>query len=165
MSYTFTLAELSNIPEIYEIIKKRVSWMNSKGIKQWNITDYLNVYPISYFEDHQLNGRLYKMFDQNSTKILGVMVLLDHDSRWNNYEASGSYFVHNFATEPTAKGIGSLMLEAAEKLSKSKQKLYLRLDCPKHNTFLNQYYESRGYTKMGNCVDGAYIGTLREKKL
>lgn len=165
MSYVFAPADFLDVPQVYEIIKKRVSWMSDNGIQQWNTTDYLNVYPPSYFEDHQKHGRLYKMSNMDTDKILGVMVLLDYDARWDGYESSDSYFVHNFATDPVVKGIGSLMLEEAEKLSILNEKKFLRLDCPEHNIFLNDYYETRSYQKVGSCIDGAYRGTLREKKI
>ena len=165
MSYVFTSAEFSDITQIYEIIKNRVLWMSQHGIQQWNTTDYLNVYPPSYFEEHQKHGRLFKMYDTNTDEILGVMVLLDSDARWDGYESASSYFVHNFATKPSVKGIGSLMLEEAEKLSIKTKKVYLRLDCPAHNIFLNNYYEEKAYQKIGTCIDGAYKGILREKKL
>lgn len=164
MAYHFLLAEFEDIPQLYEIIKKRVRWMDEKGLRQWNTTDYLNVYPPSYFEDHQRNGRLYKLI-KDTGEIAAVMVLLDIDARWPGYEAMDSYFVHNFATDPALNGVGSMMLEEAELLSAKQGKKYLRLDCPTHNNYLNAFYESRGYIKKGRCVDGAYTGVLREKKL
>jgi len=98
-------------------------------------------------------------------ELAGALVLLDIDARWPGYEAMDSYFVHNFATDPALNGVGSMMLEEAELLSAKQGKKYLRLDCPIHNNYLNDFYESRGYIKKGRCVDGAYTGILREKKL
>ncbi len=164
MPYSFKSAEFEDIPKLYEIIAKRVQWMESKGLRQWNTTDYLNVYPMSYFEDHQENGRLFKMCDEDNN-ITAVMVLLNYDPRWQGLDNMDSFFVHNFATDPALHGIGSLMLEEAERFSKEHSKSFLRLDCPIDNVYLNSFYEVRGYMKKGSCVDGAYTGTLREKKL
>ncbi len=164
MAYKLMVAEFDDIPRLYEIIKKRINWMEEKGLRQWNTTYYLNVYPPSYFEEHQKNNRLYKMCNEKG-EIAAIMVLLDKDARWPGYEAMDSYFVHNFATEPELKGVGSLMLAEAEKLSIKHGKKFLRLDCPIHNSYLNDFYEARGYIKKGQCVDGAYTGILREKKL
>lgn len=165
MSYSFEKAEASDVPLLFEIIKNRVRWMDDRGIQQWNATDYLNVYPISYYEEHQRSGRLYKMTESATEKILGVMVLLDSDPRWPGYDLYVSYFVHNFATVPGIKGVGSLMLEEAEKLSVKNSKKFLRLDCAVDNKFLNEYYNLRAYMTVGTCIDGAYRGILREKRL
>ncbi len=164
MAYYFKPAEPNDIGQLYEIIKRRVRWMEEKRLRQWNTTDYLNVYPLSYFQNHQQNGRLYKMCD-GQNNLFAVMVLLDIDARWPGYETMDSYFVHNFASKPDFPGIGSLMLEEAEKLSARNGKKYLRLDCPTGNIVLNNFYETRGYAAKGQCIDGVYSGVLREKKL
>lgn len=165
MKYSFIQAEKKDVPEVYNLIAARVNWMEQNNIRQWNETDYLNVYPETYYAEHQRCGRLYKMAESDTGRILGVMVLLDIDARWPGYEAMNSFFVHNFATALDAKGVGKLMLEEAEKLSINSGKKYLRLDCPSHSQILNNYYESKGYIYVGTCVDGLYSGNLREKQL
>ena len=165
MNYIFKRAEIEDVPKLFEIIKTRVQWMEAKGLKQWNTTDYLNVYPLSYFEDHQKNGRLFCMKDVESGDVAAVMVLLSDDRRWAELNTNDAYYVHNFATNPKTKGIGSIMLSEAEKLALSEGKTYLRLDCPADNQVLNRFYESRGYSPCGSCVDGPYRGNRKEKKL
>ena len=61
--------------------------MESNGIKQWNTTDYLNTYPIAYFIAHQKAGNLYVYQDIEYDVILGLMVLMPFDTRWEGYEA------------------------------------------------------------------------------
>lgn len=163
MQYIFRQAREEELTQVYEIIKKRVQWMDENNIKQWNTTDYLNVYPLEYFRGHFNKGQLYVM--TNDADILGVMVLLPQDPRWPEYKDTDSYFVHNFATKIDIPGIGALMLEQAELLSISHGKQFLRLDCPSHNVFLNNYYESKAYKQLGTCIDGLYKGNRREKKL
>ena len=165
MAYIFELAKPCDVSEIFSIIAKRVEWMEEKGLKQWNTTDYLNVYPSTYFMEHQKHGRLYKMFNSDTKEILGVMVLLDKDPRWDGHDYGSAYYVHNFATRINARGIGSLMLSEAEDLAARHGKQYLRLDCPLDNTYLNDFYQCKDYIPVGFCVDGPYRGTLREKKL
>lgn len=82
MELIFEQAQFNNIPEAYSIIEKRVQWMENKGIRQWNTTDYLNTYPIAYFEAQQKAGNLYIAKDAVSDKVLGLMVLMPHDTRW-----------------------------------------------------------------------------------
>lgn len=165
MAYIFTRAELGEIPALYAIIKKRVKWMDDKGISQWNTTDYLNTYPIPYFEAHQKAGNLYVAKHSESNKICGVMVLMPFDTRWKGYDKFDAYYVHNFATDPAVRGLGSFMLTEAEKIAACHGKDYLRLDCPSHNEYLNNFYEKKSYISVGECIDGSYKGNRREKRL
>lgn len=165
MAYVFTRAQPENIYELYKIIEKRVEWMEVKGIRQWNTTDYLNTYPIPYFIAHQKCGNLYIAKDTENNKVCGVMVLMPFDTRWEGYEDFDSYYVHNFATDPETKGLGEFMLLEAEAIASQHGKTYLRLDCPSHNVYLNNFYESKGYKFIGTCLDGPYRGNRREKKL
>jgi nitroreductase len=93
------------------------------------------------------------------------MVLMPFDTRWEGYEDFDSYYVHNFATDPETRGLGEFMLLEAEAIASQHGKTYLRLDCPSHNVYLNNFYESKGYKFIGTCIDGPYQGNRREKKL
>lgn len=165
MNLCFEPADSSDLNSVYEIIKKRVNWMEEKGLKQWNCTDYLRVYPLSYFSEHQKNERLFVLRDIDTDIVMAVMVLLELDERWPGYENRNSFFVHNFATLPNVAGLGGIMLKYAEKYAISSGKSYLRLDCPSDNEFLNNYYEERGYIPAGECIDRLYRGNRKEKKL
>ena len=43
------------------------------------------------------------------------------------------------------------------------EKAAVRLDRAENNTFLNDYYEKRGYRIAGKCAAGEYKGILRQK--
>lgn len=165
MNYALIPAKPEDVPDSFSIIEKRVNWMAKKGLRQWNTTDYLNTYPVSYFEFHQSLGNLYVAKDMETSVIIGLMVLLPSDPRWEGYNSFDSYFVHNFATEPSIRNIGVSMLHEAEKIALNHGKTYLRLDCPYNNVYLNNFYESKGYVFVGQCIDGPYRGNRREKKL
>ena len=47
MGYDFRLAKNNEIDTIFSLYKKRIQWMDKSGIQQWNMTNYLEVYPIS----------------------------------------------------------------------------------------------------------------------
>lgn len=85
-------------------------------------------------------------------------------NQWNNngYEVP-AYYVHNFVTALSEKGVGRKILQAIEALAREEKKERVRQDCSDDNEFLNQYYESMGYQMAGTCKDGAYTGNRREK--
>ena len=166
--YIFRPIKREEIPEMFEIILERVKWMDEAGIQQWNVTGYAEVYPLSYYEEKHDKGEVFVLEDAASGEILCAGVLRNEDERWNHVcdSADGSaYYLHNFASQVSAKGAGSIFLEFAERYAAKQGKKYFRLDSADDNEFLTHYYVSRGYTPAGTCIDGPYTGILREKRL
>ena len=67
--------------------------MDKSGIQQWNITNYLEVYPISYYADRQRLGELYVL--RKEDVVIGAVVLLQSDECWPQMADSPAYYVHN----------------------------------------------------------------------
>ena len=154
----------SDIDEIFSLISERVHWMDEVGIRQWNTTDYLTVYPKEYYLGNQQNGDLYLCEDGGV--ITGAFVLFNKDVRWkDNGEVDDACYLHNLATDPAVKGLGVFLIGKAEEVALQRGKRRLRLDCAVDNPFLNDYYEQMGYKLCGECVDDLYFGNLREKHL
>ena len=112
--------------------------MDKSGIQQWNITNYLEVYPISYYADRQRLGELYVL--RKEDVVIGAVVLLQSDECWPQMADSPAYYVHNLVTELSVKGAGKIILSEVEKMA-------IR------------------YKMVGCCKEGAYIGNKREKEL
>ncbi len=163
MEYKFTPGTPNDAKEVVGLIARRIAWMDEKGIEQWNVTDYLEAYPKSYYEEQAEKGRLYVLKAEDV--IIGAVVLLEEDERWDDCEAVPAYYVHNLVTAVSEKGAGGRLLDFAESLAIERGKAALRLDCAEDNPRLNAYYESRGFMPRGRCQDGPYIGIKREKLL
>lgn len=159
--YIFRLAKNNEIDTIFSLYKKRIQWMDQSGIWQWNTTDYLALYPISYYEERQRREELYVL--SRGSFIAGAVVLLKSDGRWPEEASSPAYYVHNLVTDPSVKGAGKIILSEAEKTAISRGMKFMRLDCAADNDFLNEYYDSMGYKLVGRCEEGVYIGNKREK--
>lgn len=154
-------ATVKDIPDILDLLKLRIQWMDDMGLYQWNKTDYLGVYPHSYFEFRVEQDDLYVAADNGQT--VGVMALLRDDPRWPT--PAKALYVHHLATHPDYRGLGVTMLSFAEQETLRMGGNVLRLDCQTVNLALNRYYENLGYVHAGTCVDGAYEGSLMEKYL
>ena len=163
MERTLRLAKSSDVDAIFLLYKKRVRWMDEKGIQQWNVTSYLDAYPLEYYIRQQSLGNLY-VFAENNI-IMGAVVLLQEDERWKENAKLPAFYVHNLVTDIRAKNAGRNILSKAEAIARQEGKLFVRLDCAADNAFLNGFYNSLGYEVVGTCQDGAYIGNLREKAL
>ena len=165
MDYTFELAQASDLEQVYELIDRRIRWMDEVGIRQWNVTDYWGVYPKEHYMDCLDRGELYVMRRNRDGLAIGVAVLYESDERWADAAPANAYYVHHFATDLTEKGVGVQMLRCMETLGARQGKQFLRLDCSVDNPTLNSYYEEAGYRFAGYCMDGVYHGTRREKRL
>ena len=137
--------------------------MDEVGIHQWNDTDYDGVYPPAYYEECYEKGELYGLFSADG-EMLAASALKERDSRWKE-DGESAYYVHHLASRIGARGAGALCLSFIEEHARKVGKAYVRLDSAVDNAVLTAYYEARGYLPVGRCVDGAYEGILREKKL
>ena len=61
--YIFRQIKKDEIPELFQIIMARVSWMDEVGIHQWNETKYDECYPPAYFEAHRQAGHTFVLTD------------------------------------------------------------------------------------------------------
>ncbi len=162
--YVFREILPHELEEMFALILSRMRWMDEVGIKQWNVTYYDEVYPLSYYEECRKKGEIYVLSDIESGDILCVAALKSEDERWEN-DGVPAYYLHHFASRTDRKGIGSIYLQLAEQFATEQGKVYFRLDSAVCNMPLERYYSSRGYKAAGKCVDGLYEGILRQKKL
>ena len=112
----------------------------------------------------QRRGLLFVLEGENGA-LLGAVVLLPEDERWNGRPSGRAWYVHNLVTAIGASGAGKAILREARKLASSRSMESMRLDCADDNMRLNAWYESQGYFPCGTCIDGPYNGILREKLL
>ena len=161
--YQFRQAKKEEVHQMFHLILERMKWMEEKGIVQWIIGEYEEIYPEAYYEEEREKGHLYVLQDIQTKEIVCGAVLLSEDSRWNDQKRA--IYIHNFASQIDAKGVGKIFIQYVEELAKEKNKEYVRLDCAKTNQALSSYYEKQGYISVGECQEGMYQGILREKKI
>ncbi len=164
---TFRRIRREELDAAIALIRARVDWMDEVGIRQWNVTDYMTVYPRTYFEEIERAGELFALLEANG-RMLAVGALKERDDRWEGVEpgeASDAFYLHHFASATDCRGAGSDYLSLAEQYAQEVGKRCFRLDSAVDNPKLEEYYTARGYSPVGRCVDGAYVGVLREKKL
>lgn len=161
--YIFRQALPREVPEVFALIMRRVAWMDTVGIRQWNTTKYDRRYPLHYYEERRRQEELFVLEEKATGRILCVGALFHEDERWPDPESA--YYLHHLASDVDAKGTGSIFLAMAEAYTAARGKTYMRLDSAVGNQTLEQYYTSRGYVEAGRCRDGLYEGILRQKKL
>ncbi len=161
--YIFRKATRQEVPQVFALIMRRVAWMDTVGIQQWNKTKYDQWYPLEYYEKRRRLGELFVLEDTLAGRLVCVGALLHRDVRWPDRESA--YYLHHLASDVDAQGAGGVFLQKAEEYTASRGKRYMRLDSAVGNKVLEDYYTGRGYVEAGRCTDGLYQGILRQKKL
>lgn len=163
--YIFGLAGKKDIEDIFALYAERVRWMDAHGIRQWNVTRYLELYPLSYYREQCEHGNLYSLRCAGDDLPVGAVVLRQSDERWPDKAGVPAYYIHNLVTHPGIKGAGAHILAETERLAVEHDKCFVCLDCAADNAALNEYYASKGYAEAGEFVEGNYCGMRREKRL
>lgn len=163
--YHFRKAAVDEVQHVFQLVLNRIRWMDEVGIRQWNVTDYVGRFPLSYYEQKQAEGEMFVLEEKATGRIVCGAILKEVDDRWPDDVKGTAYYLHNFATDTNKPGVGLIYLHLAERYAAVMGKEYFRLDCAVDNAFLNRYYDAQGYTVVGTCVHGLYKGLLREKRL
>lgn len=161
--YIFRKLHPDEVPRMFQMILERIKWMDEKGIRQWNVTDYATAYPLDYYEEAQRMGEAFAVENTESHSISAAAILKEQDDRWESREEA--LYLHSFVSQIGEPGAGAAFLRLAVEYAKTQGKRYFRLDSAEDNTPLADYYASQGFLPVGKCSDGPYHGILREKKL
>ena len=161
--YIFRKLKREEIPQMFALIIQRIVWMDEKGIKQWNVTNYADAYPLDYYYEQYEKEIAFGLIDEESGELVCAAILKESDDIWE--DDSPSIYLHNFVSKVGEKGVGTIFLKFAEEYAIEQNMQYFRLDSAVDNDALTQYYESQGFLPVGECEDGPYRGILRQKKL
>lgn len=161
--FRFRHALAHEVQAVFDLIMRRVAWMDAVGIRQWNTTKYDQRYPLDYYEQRRQLGELFVLEDTAEGRIVCVGALFHEDERWP--QRAAALYLHHFASEVDAKGVGSVFLREAERYAADQGMAFLRLDSAVGNKALEDYYTCRGYVEAGRCEDGLYHGILRQKRI
>lgn len=148
---------------MFAMIRQRMAWMDDKGIEQWNVAGYDEIYPLSYYEAAQARGEAFALADADTGELVSAAVLLEEDERWE--DCAPALYVHNFVSRVGERNAGALFLAHAEAYAAQRGKRFLRLDSAENNASLARYYDALGFETAGFCTDGPYRGILRQKAL
>lgn len=74
--YQLMVASKSDLEIVFQLIEQRIEWMNRVGIKQWNETNYCEVYPKTYYERLMRQGRLYVLKSNQTHRVIGPLFAL-----------------------------------------------------------------------------------------
>jgi len=117
MEYVFRNAQPDEVQEIFDLYRERVQWMDAVGIAQWNVTNYLEAYPVEYFREQAELGGLYVLVDESTRTIAAAAVLLQSDDLWLDRANTSACYIHSLVTSMEAPGAGRAIMAEIEKLA------------------------------------------------
>ncbi|MDY3869508.1 MAG: HAD-IA family hydrolase [Pyramidobacter sp.] len=162
-SYVLELAGRRDVPAVFRLICARIDWMNRRGIRQWNTTDYLKYYPESYFAEHARARRLWVLRRADTRTVAAAAVLKEQDDRWS--DGKPALYIHNLVSDERERGGGAALVRRAAAIAQDENLSALRLDCSRDNEPLNAWYAALGFLPAGVVSVGLYTGNKLEMKL
>lgn len=139
-------ATLKDIENILQITRECASFMESKGICQWN-AHYPNK---SAFKNDALRGELYVV--ENNNNVIGCIVIstfMDEVYKKVSWltESKQNIYIHRLAVQPKhqGKGYAQKLMDFAEEYAIKNSYTSIRLDTFSQNKRNQKFYELRGY--------------------
>ncbi|MEW2050463.1 tyrosine-protein phosphatase [Streptomyces sp. NPDC005476] len=164
---THRRAEPGDAPVLVRLRDTAALWQLARGIEQWQPGEKTE----AHFVDRMREGEVWLAYADGA--VAGAWELWwDDPAAWGPRPADAGY-VHRLMTTPhtAPPGTGRRMLARAESRIAAAGRPYARLDCLSANPRLRAYYESAGYTVVGEqrAKEGGsgspYAVTLLEKRL
>ncbi|MCB0478608.1 MAG: GNAT family N-acetyltransferase [Crocinitomicaceae bacterium] len=147
----FRQAQIAEIDYLTDLVQECGAFMRANGVDQW-----LEGYPDrNYIKQDVEEGTVFVFEDQG---LIKTMVVLNEkqdpeyqDIEWITPVSSKNLVVHRLATLPEfqGQGLGSRMMDFAERFAKEHQYDSIRLDTFSKNQNNLKFYEKRGYQKVG----------------
>jgi len=145
-------AKPSEIAKILKITHACGLKMAENGVYQWN-EHYPNR---EAFEKDVQRNELFVLLSE-AGKIIGcITISTEKDEEYNDVDwltaDSNHYYIHRLAIDPVyqKKGHAQKLMDFAETRAKTEHIASIRLDTFSLNPRNQKFYETRGYTRLGN---------------
>lgn len=147
--YILSRANQQEAKLVFDLVLSRMKWMDEKGIQHWNVWEYDQIFPLSYYEEKCEEKELFVLKKQNEV-VCGCVL----------EEKEGYIYISHLVSKES--GYGSICLHKIEEYAKQKQISFLRLDSSES---LVSYYAKFGFHPISTIQEGPYIGIVQEKKI
>ena len=140
------LANKDDLEEIKDMYREIVKNMNENNIQIWD-----DIYPCEFFENDIKNNRMY-VFIENNEIISAFVLCTSHEGakevQWHKNWGKSIYLDKlGVNVKYGDKGIGTLTIEKAKQVAKSKGFDYLRLFVVDTNRPAINFYIKNGFIK------------------
>ena len=144
-------AEITDLQEIKSLTEACAKAMIHKGIYQWN-----EHYPSRQKMENDIRHEDLHVLEKKN-EILGIIVITPiKDEEYDPIEwlskTENNLYIHRLATHPDhwGKGFAQKLMDFTEEMARQNNYESVRLDTFSQNSRNQQFYEARGYQKLGN---------------
>ena len=147
-------ADRGDLDRYIDLLEELADWLDARGIRQWPRGRVRR--SSAYFADSIARHEVHLAFIGDD--LAGTLRLLMADPIvWPEFPEGEAVYVYNLGVRRAwaGRGLGSRLLDWAERRAASLGRRYVRLDCMPDSTFLRRYYECKGFVARGD-VDAQY---------
>jgi GNAT superfamily N-acetyltransferase len=139
--------------------------LQAKGIDQWQGWHAPDAERLAWVQEGLNKGEFY--FIEQGSETLGMYRLLHQDELYWGPQTLPARYVHSLAVRAAWAGqsLGRRLLESLFVKAKAEGATVFRLDCVSTNSTLRTYYQSLGFTPVGETALRGQTFTLFEREL
>lgn len=156
------LADRADIARYVELAQDAQCLVRSKGLTQWVPAAHAGFLP--KIEARVERRSLYKVLDER--EAIGFFDFSFDATEWWSGRGDSAGYISGIvvARAGSGRGVGSFILRYAEEIAREGGAHCLRLDCHAENTWLCEYYRSKGFAEVARLEQHpGYLGALFEK--
>lgn len=139
-------ATADDVPALHQLRQEVEEWLADKRIEQWP-RGILTADEIAT----QVRRAEWLLHRTPAGTVAAAMRVLWSDPEVWGLDDTRAVYVHGLMVDRACSGrnLGTVMLDAAERMGRDNGAAVCRLDCVTHDTGLREYYRHRGFTEVG----------------
>ena len=154
-SVEICLATSAELDDVLDILNEAARWLASRGINQWPTDGF----PRELIADDISRGEVYVA--RHERRAVGTFTLQWSDELFWPGAAEAAGYIHRIAVRRDARGLGTELIEYAERATAATGRKILRLDCFSGNEALCAYYERAGFVRRADIeIDPRHDATV-----
>lgn len=158
-------ARASDLDVVMRVLNEAAQWVLDRGAEGWRPGQWRRERLLEAIE----RGETFIAFRDGN--VVGTITLQWSDELFWSGAPPDAGYVHRLAVMAEAHGIGvgRAMIEWAARMSLTRDRVFLRLDCPCENAALRSYYEGLRFRPRGEKTLsgkwGTYCAALYERRI
>ena len=159
------VADIRDRDRIFELLREAAVWLRDRGIDYWQNWHAPPPHHVAWVEDG-INAGQFRMVEGGGQSI-ACFRLQDSDELFWGKRAEPAVYLHSLTVDRAlaGRGIGALVLARVGKQAAVDGARFMRLDCGVSADGLRRYYESLGFSLVGETVVDGESLALYEKSL
>lgn len=148
-------ASPGDLPTILRWRREATAWLAKLGSDQWSEDSFTDLFE-PWVAQSIARGETWVAEDEDGKPLGTIAIDSDPDpGLWSADELHAAYVIHRMVVDraATGRGVGSALIDHAERLAQEAGRTKLVLDAWTSNTRLHDYYRSQGFRHVRTVAD------------